>query len=210
MPYTNPAFLLSSCFVLFFFFFIRPDRRGMFWLSSEIFATRAITSWKSTFTISFTKAPWNKKKRCCFPFYFSERESSGCFEKISESLYLFRIPRGIKLLLVFPPGCDIFDGFFYLSHWVRQLEEKKKKTARNFETYYIKTIGGIAQMFRHFPPAGTVTGSERLGRYGRTDRKFIFTLLSADDVFEWWTIDMVASSAPAPTDWRFDLGGKFE
>jgi hypothetical protein len=52
-------------------------------LTIEKFATRAKTSWKSTFTISFTKGSCGtiKIKDVVFPFYFSERKSSGCFEK---------------------------------------------------------------------------------------------------------------------------------
>ncbi len=182
-----------SLILFFFFVFFHPAGSMRNVLTIEIFATVAITSWKSTFTISFTKGSCGtiKIKDVVFPFYFSEKESSGCFEKNKwKFIYLFRIPRRIKLLLVFPSLCWYIWCVFLFSSW------KKRKNPRGI-LKLIKTIGGIAQMFRHFPPAGIVWLRRTTWEvWTPTYTKFIFTLLSADDVFEWWTIDMVAPSAP--------------
>jgi hypothetical protein len=85
------------------------------------------------------------------PFIFLKENPADVLKKISESLYIcsgFRA--GLNCCWFFLPCANIFDVFFYLF----QLEEKKKNARGILKL--IKTIGGIAQMFRHFPPAGIV------------------------------------------------------
>lgn len=120
--YTNPAFLLSS----FFFFFFHPAGSMRNVLTIEIFATRAITSWKSTFTISFTKGSCDgtiKIKDVVFPLLFFWKRIQRMFwkKKKWKFRYLFRIPRWIKLLLVFHPCADSIWCVFLFSSW--KLEE---------------------------------------------------------------------------------------
>lgn len=124
--YYEPVYMLykSGVSLIFFFFFFHPAGSMRNVLTIEIFATRAITSWKSTFTISFTKGSCGtiKIKDVVFPLlFFWKRIQRMFWKKRSESLYLFRIPRWIKLLLVFHPCADSIWCVFLFSSW--KLEE---------------------------------------------------------------------------------------
>jgi hypothetical protein len=84
------------------------------------------------------------------PFIFLKENPADVLKKISESLYIcsgFRA--GLNCCWFFTPVLIYLMCFSIYFSW------KKRKNARGI-LKLIKTIGEIAQMFRHFPPAGIV------------------------------------------------------